>query len=250
MQATNPNPFILGLSWTTLSYILLHLPRAHPLLITWLPISLRKLVQLEEKVCRLPPRNLPHSLPISLRTQPSSCYRDEPTVIIPPSLLHHHFLRFSGSFPSSFKLIIFHLIIKKKNLSWCYYPLQQEPHFSPSFLSKAFIRIFYTCKGLYCSSLLNLLLMFLPPWLQRIHSYQRQWWHPCHYAHGSILHVISLTYQQLWVHLITVPNSKSSSQLPLRTPPWPACLPTFLAVPSPFLCFFLSSLWPLHSGGN
>lgn len=135
-----------------LSYILLHLPHAHPLLITWLPISLRKLMQLEEKVCRLPPLNLPHSLPISLHTQPSSCYRDESTVIIHPSLLH--FLLYSGSFPSLFKLIIFYPMVKK-NFSWCYFPLQQEPHFSPSFMSKAFVRIFYTCKGLYCSSLLN-----------------------------------------------------------------------------------------------
>lgn len=144
-------------------------------------------------------------------------------------------------------LLFFYPIVLKKKISLnTTFLFSDSPISYLNLLSKAF----FTLANMFAIiPPESPLLVFLAPWLHRIYSYQGHWWHPCHYTHWSI-HLMSLTYQQPWAHLITVPNFKSSFYLAPRTSTWlVVCLPSWLLP----ICFFVasfSSLWPLNIGGN
>lgn len=170
---------------------------------TWLQVSLRKLLHLEENVCRLAPLYLPASLHVSLHTRLSSWQWMHRL----SSHLHHQCLLSPGSFQSALKLVILSPLFKSKtskqtkNLSWWHFPLGWHHHILPSFLNKALVIIVYTCNCLCYYFLLNPLCWCFCPHDSTEYVFIKDFNDiPVTKPHWSILHVISLfiSFGHIW----------------------------------------------------
>lgn len=217
---------------------------------TWLPVSLRKLLQLEENVCRLTLLYLPASLHVSLHTQLSppdsrwtSCHH-------PASSMSS----FSWTIPVSTQTYCFFPLGKSKtskqtnkNLSWCHFPLGWQHHISPSLSSKALVRIVYTCKCLCYYFLLNpLCWCFCPHDFTEYVFIKDMDDIPVTKPHWSILHVISLfiSFGHIW-SLSPTPSPPSSLLPGPLLAWWSACLSGCSISNSLLFPSHLSDLWIL-----
>lgn len=212
---------------------------ANSLLMTWHPISLRKLMQLEENAGKLPPPFLPppywkctHStfLPLQGMSQATT----------PPSSLHHHSLL---SWVSSISLQTYYsitLLLKK---------ISPDATFSssyscialPSFLSKALVTIVNVYKYLSCYSLLKSFCWCFWPHDSVEYVFIKDSGDiPVAKPIGQSCMLSPWLLRSLEEHLVTFSNSGPPLHLVPRTPHWPGCLPPWLLPLFPCWLFFIS----------